>query len=397
MTWFLAELVKGENYPGEVCWPDGIDAFIPLSETIINQDSIAPERSAVQLFWKKSGSDYLHPLVWVNNKGIQESAIDIQGWIKVLKNESYRTEHKKPLMAKLPFHYHRIPGMIRVLVLNAMLRTRAYIDSKKGDLRRSYLDCGCEILLGVCKARWDLGVELPLIVLTHDIDSGAGFQWVAKTAGIEEKYGFRSSWNVVPKHYRVQKDVLYELLEKGHEIGLHGIWHSNIETFLSEDRIRREFSGLKNFINEFSIKGYRSPCWYRTNSMFQVLSEFFAYDLSCLDNDLIATANGGVGFMRPFRMDSGLIELPCTLLFEAPLSFKVPPEKFTEYWLPKIKFIKASNGMLLVNTHPDPYFSGNDRLLASYETLLRTIAEQNWKAKLPFEIVKEIKGENFSC
>jgi peptidoglycan/xylan/chitin deacetylase (PgdA/CDA1 family) len=278
------------------------------------------------------------------------------------------------------------------LIAKILVGIQSYIGSNKEVFPISYFNAGCEILLGVCNASWNLGIKLPIVILTHDIDTKSGFYWVERVSEIEENYGFRSSWNVVPKRYHINKKVLNRLLENGHEIGLHGLWHNNSEAFLSEEQMTSEFSSLKNFMDELMIKGYKSPSWYRTKTMFKVLPEFFSYDLSCLDNDLICPAgNGGVGFMRPFILDSGLVELPCTLPFEAPLFMGVSPENFVEYWIPKIEFIKASSGMLLVNTHPDPHYLGNNRLLASYENLLKTLADDNWKAKLPGQIVKEIK------
>lgn len=394
MNWFLAKLEKGENYPDSIVWPDRIDAFIPLSIDLLDLRTTKPEEGSVQLFWKDLENNHRHPLVWINGNGQQECLLDVPVWIEALKTESYRPEHKKPLSSMLPFHYHHVPGVIRNVIVEAMTKIRHYTGRAKSAFPVSLFNCGCEILLGVCNARWDLGANFPVLVLTHDIDSGDGFLWIEKIAKIEEKYGFRSYWDVVPKRYHINNNILHNLMENGHEIGLHGLWHNNKEAFLDEDRLRKEFNSVRHLIDEFSMKGYRAPSWFRTKTMYKVLSEFFSYDLSCLDNDLFAAGNGGVGFMRPFRMDSGLIELPCTLPFEAPLYLNMDPERFADYWMPKINFIRSSAGMLLVNTHPDPYLSGNDSMLASYEKLLSLLADQNWQSRLPIEVVNEINKSN---
>ena len=72
MAWFLAELIRGENYPDEVSWPDGIDAFIPLSDSLFEHPPPQPQKNSVQLFWKKCDSERLSPLVWLNKKGRQD-------------------------------------------------------------------------------------------------------------------------------------------------------------------------------------------------------------------------------------------------------------------------------------------------------------------------------------
>ncbi len=391
MTWFLAKLEKGESYPDEVYWPENIDAFIPLSDGCLKHPSAIPEKSSVQLFWNKAGSETRHPLAWINKKGLQEYALHIQPWVDALKNESYRPEHKKPLSAMLPFHYHRVPGPIRNLIATAITKLRDYTGHANNAFPVSLFNCGCEILLGVCNARWDFGFDFPVLVLTHDIDSQDGFLWIEKIAKIEESLGVRSYWDVVPKKYNIKKDILHKLLNNGHEIGLHGLWHDNSEAFLTEEKLRSELSSVNPLINEFSMKGYRAPSWFRTQTMYSVLSEFFSYDLSCLDIDLFAAGNGGVGFMRPFRMENGLIELPCTLPFENPIFWNVTPEKLLEFWKPKIDFIKASGGMVLINTHPDPYYSGNDTMIDCYKKLLELLIAQGFQAKLPIEVVGKLK------
>jgi peptidoglycan/xylan/chitin deacetylase (PgdA/CDA1 family) len=193
--------------------------------------------------------------------------------------------------------------------------------------------------------------------------------------------------------YRIREKVLCGLIERGHEIGMHGLWPSNRESFLGEERMRAEFNNQKQFISRFSIKGYRSPSWYRTSVMFRVLSDFFSYDSSCLDNDLLCPGgSGGVGIMRPFRMKTGLVELPCTLPFDGPLYSGVSHDRLLEYWMPKIDFIRESCAMLLINTHPEPNYSGNDKMLKSYGKLLKLLSDGRWHCRLPKEICGAIKN-----
>jgi len=232
---------------------------------------------------------------------------------------------------------------------------------------------------------------LPILMLTHDIESEKGFDWIERISEIEEGFGFHSIWNVVPMRYDIKKNILYKLLDKGHEIGLHGLWHNSCEAFLSVAQLRMELDNQQLFISEFSIRGYRSPSWYRTKTMFDVLSDYFLYDFSCLDNDLLCPAgNGGVGIMRPFIMKTGLIEFPCTLPFEAPLYFGISSEKIVEYWANKIEFMKASDAMLLVNTHPDPNYLGSNKLLIQYEKLLKKLFDDKWHIKMPWQAAKEM-------
>jgi len=227
----------------------------------------------------------------------------------------------------------------------------------------------------------------PFLVLTHDIETEYGFDWIQRIAAIEARYGFRSIWNIVPKRYPIRRKLLHDLLEQGHEVGLHGIRHDNREAFLSRIQLHRQLTELKPLMAEFRICGYRSPAWFRTKRMFDVLADHFIFDMSCLDTDLVCPAGlGGVGLMRPFRLSSGLLELPCTLLFDSPLYWGIPPEQFSDYWSPKVDFIRSHHGMLLLTTHPDPTYLGNPKMLKAYDELLSTLSAADWRCKLPGEL-----------
>ena len=391
MAFYWAHLEKGDIFPGYLYWSNTIVPSIPLSNNILKQPEVLPPKNSVQLYWKKGKESLRHPLVWINSQGKQECAIDINKWIKILQHESYCPEHKKPLRARIPGNYHNISEKIRFAVISTILNIKRFTSCNNSLSPVSEFNSGCEILLGLCNARWTSGIKTPVLVLTHDIETEHGFAWIEKIAKIEEKYGFRSVWNVVPRRYHVNKKILSSLMTSGHEIGLHGIWHNCKEAFLSEQQMSTEFNSLKSFIDEFGIKGYRSPSWFRTKQMFEVLSLFFSYDLSCLDSDPVFPENGGVGFFRPFRFDSGLLELPCSLLFDTPIYWKISPENLVKFWAPKIDFIKYCKGMLLITTHPGPNYLGSNSMLSSYEELLKKLAIENWQSMLPRDLERSLR------
>ena len=221
-----------------------------------------------------------------------------------MKNETYRLEHQKPFRAKLPFNYHSLPASIRFFIVKAFTKITLRQKLNRKIFPISNFNAGCDILLCFLNENieWKSNYKSGTVVLTHDIETEVDFSIIERISKVEEKHGFRSLWNVVPERYRIDKKLLKNLLNHEHEIGLHGIWHNCKEPFLTESEMRYELNKLKYFIEEFNIKGYRSPAWYRTNKLFRVLSEYFSYDLSCLDNDLVCPAGwGGVGFIRPFK------------------------------------------------------------------------------------------------
>ena len=385
---FPLELIPGEAFRAPRAWLDGHQAFIPLSEFLIinpSKDKVAEED--VILFGRRMNSQRQFPLVW-HKSGEVRCAIDLPKWFRIMQQELYRPEHTKPITARLPFHYHKIPGVIRNFFALALLRAKKVRENEVYPV--SPLNPGCEILLTVCEMPKKQSNH-PIVVLTHDIDTKDGLIWIRRIAQMEEEHGLRSSWNVVPKSYLIDKDLLHDLKARGHEIGLHGIWHNNQEAFLSREILHQEFSKLQPLISEFRIRGYRGPSWYRTRVMFDVLAKFFEYDSSCLDNDFICPGgSGGVGMIRPFRIRDELVEIPCTLPFEAPLFLAHSSDSMLGYWLPKIKWIRNVGGLLVVNTHPDPNYLGNEQMLKVYQSLLDYLNQEGWQGMLPHEIAKSV-------
>ena len=258
-------------------------------------------------------------------------------------------ETKKPLSAKLPWHYHRIPECLR-MTLAKIIYSRAKIPP---------LSYPCE-----------KNTELGRTILTHDIDTKGGFKRVKEIATVEMNYGFKSLWNVVGHGYRIDYGILDWLAFKGFEIGLHGYNHDNKLAFLPEAEIRRRLDKCRYLIDRYHITSFRSPSWCRSERLFNVLKDYLQYDYSYLDVDMFN--GGGCLSNKPFR-ENGLTHIPTTVPYEAPLLFGYAPEQLLRFWQHKIKWLNDCNGDIVVNTHPDRYYSGNDVMIKSYEKLLLSI------------------------
>ena len=214
------------------------------------------------------------------------------------------------------------------------------------------------------------------VILTHDIDTRDGFPWVTRTAELELAHGFRSTWNVVGRGDPLDHGVLEWLVERGCTIGLHGYNHDNCLAFLPADRIRRRLDACRDLIERYSMRSFRSPSWFRTDTLFQVLKGYGLVDYSRLDTD--RSCPGGVGgclWTKRFELD-GLTHVPTTVPFEDPLYWGYTPEQLISFWQPKIAWLRACGGNIVVNTHPEPRFSGNARMLRAYDQLLDVLAAQ---------------------
>ena len=372
----VLRLSPGPAWPADVPWPPGEHTLVLTGPS----RSEACPSSDVALSGTSIHDGGVSVLATCKN-GQFGLAFDFDAWQQTMMSESYRSEHTMPLTARLPFHYHRLPGVLRNVLAATVLRLNRTCAFPAG-LR----DCG-SLLTYALVANGAKNSEPPTAVLTHDIDTLYGFDWIEAIAAAEEAVGARACWNIVPRHYPIDDGKLGRLATAGHEIGLHGIWHTNREAFLLAPQLAHEFEKLHEFRTRFSIQTYRGPSWYRTQHMFDVVAEYFNVDLSTLDIDFLCARGGGVGVARAFRIRPTLIEIPCTLPFEAPIFFDLPRKALSNFWQPKIDLLKRAGGMAVVNTHPDPNYLGNSKMLAEYRALLAHLAETGWTFKLPREIV----------
>ena len=298
-------------------------------------------------------------------------------WRQFVLGERYRTQ-TRPLYTRLPFHYHRIPGAIRSVAARALLARHAPVTQAGTTFPGFPIEQGFELLAYV----WErVGGEATSasatteVILTHDIDTRAGFAWVEPTAELELAHGFRSLWHVVGRGDRRDHAVLDWLVARGCTVGLHGYNHDNRLAFLPADRIRRRLDACRDLIARYDIRSFRSPSWFRSDTLFGVLRDYGMVDYSRLDTDRSCPGGaGGCLWTKRFVLDD-LTHMPTTVPFEDPLYWGLTAEQLLDFWRPKIDWLRACGGNIVVNTHPEPHFSGNARMLRVYDRLLDVLAD----------------------
>ncbi len=241
--------------------------------------------------------------------------------------------------------------------------------------------CGEDVFWKALNGLWDDGVVSPL-VLTHDVESFEGLKFVWKVIEMEEKYGFRSSFNVVPFLYDVPDEILSLIREKGFEVGVHGYNHDGKDYFS-----KKIFDKRAKFINEaivrFGAVGYRSPLVHRNLEWLQGVD--VKYDLSCFDVDPFQMMPGGTHCVWPFKVGK-FVELPYTLPQDHVVWMQLGM-KDNEVWKRKTEWLMRYRGMVLMLTHPD-YLMIDDNLRL-YEEFLNYLSElKGLKNYLPREIAE---------
>lgn len=194
---------------------------------------------------------------------------------------------------------------------------------------------------------WPDGARLCL-VLTHDIETGEGQKQAGRLADLEQGLGFRSSFNFVPESYPLDRGLIGALIDRGFEVGIHGLKHDGM-LFSSMRRFMKRARKINMYLKEFNAAGFRSPLTHRHPDWMQELE--IEYDLSFFDTDPYEPQPGGCMSIWPFTIGR-FIELPYTLVQDCTL-VNILGASTPQIWLDKVDFLARHFGMALVNIHPD--------------------------------------------
>jgi peptidoglycan/xylan/chitin deacetylase (PgdA/CDA1 family) len=219
-------------------------------------------------------------------------------------------------------------------------------------------------------------------VLTHDVETGDGMRRVLQIADLEEKLGFRSSWNIVPYKYSVDRGVIRELQDRGFEIGVHGYNHDG-KLFTSRRVFNRRVPCINEALKSFGSVGFRAPMVHHNLEWMQSLE--VEYDASCFDADPYQAMPGGIGGVWPF-VAGKFVELPYTMPQDHTL-FVVLGEQTGRIWKEKLDYLVKRCGMALFITHPD--YLDSPRRLDVYRNFLEHAKQlpRMWHA-LPRDVAR---------
>jgi len=248
--------------------------------------------------------------------------------------------------------YYLLRGLIPLSLRQALQRRRNKRLAAPSDwyipreffnrLREAGMDC-----LGDAAPGWPDQAAFAF-VLTHDVETAAGLRNVNAICEIEEEFGFRSSWNIVPHKYRIDQGLIDDLRQRGFEIGIHGYNHDG-KLFWSEAVFRQRARAINEAIERYRAVGFRAPMAHRNLHWMQQLN--IEYDSSCFDVDPFQAMPGGIGSFWPV-VAGRFVELPYTLPQDHTLLIGLG-ETSDRIWVDKLSFIKRHSGIALMLTHPD--------------------------------------------
>lgn len=318
-----------------------------------------------------------------------EFAFDIDRAVSNIINEAYLSRNR-PLTSRLWFNYRKIPAGLRVAAAKGLYFSRR-IGSVSGGFPDWPIDKSLEALSYLKNIAHETG-EKPLwpegkkfaFCVTHDLESNDGFKDAGRLVNIDKASGFKACWNVVIELIESHRECIDKLRAAGCEIGCHGYNHDNKLAFLPEEKMRARLEKCANYINQYQMKGFRSPSLLRSPELMRQLAAYFEFDSSYPDTDLFSETGerNGCCEIRPFFIN-GILELPITMPMDSSMLFMgYNHEEMFNIWLRKLDWLKQRNGMALVNLHCHRPFSLKSKVYDAYARLLEVVAKDKdcWRA-----------------
>ena len=177
----------------------------------------------------------------------------------------------------------------------------------------------------------------------------------------------------------MDEKLIQDLLERGFEVGLHGLKHDG-KLYRSRKTFNSRSMKINSYLGKNGYVGFRSPLMHRNPEWMQRLN--VEYDLSFFDTDPFEPMPGGCMSIWPFTIGR-FVELPYTLVQDSTL-VNVLGETTPRIWLEKLDFIEKYYGMALVIVHPD-YILNRDSL-EIYRSFLENVRNRgNYWNPLPRE------------
>jgi peptidoglycan/xylan/chitin deacetylase (PgdA/CDA1 family) len=301
--------------------------------------------------------------------------------------------NRAPTSSRLPFSYQKIFPNLRSLVASGIGRVKRRQVKKWANFPEWPLDLTADFLQDLSGEKiCSFSDGRTPVVLSHDLDSLEGLQNAVRYfLDIEEAVGARSVNFIVPCGWKIDHDLLRELSQRGHEVGIHGYDHSNVTPFAPADERKKRLAAARPLIEGYQVRGYRAPSLLRTKELLSDLVPLYRYDSSIpTSGGMFPVPNNGCASARPFQLD-GIAEIPLTMPRDGSLRFLGhSPAEILKIWIESAESIARSGGIVMLLTHCERRFSGNKAMLKAYSDFLHYIANsKNYYWSTPEEILKK--------
>jgi hypothetical protein len=221
-------------------------------------------------------------------------------------------------------------------------------------------------------------------MITHDVESEVGRDHCAHLMDVDDSFGIKTSFQIVPEErYVVSPEFLALLRSRGFEVAIQDLNHDG-RLFDNKEEFLRRAKIINDYGREYGARGFRAAVLYRKPEWYDALE--FSFDMSVPNVSHLEPQRGGCCTVMPYFIGD-ILELPVTTVQDYIL-FHILDEHSIDLWKTQLELIIRKNGLASFIVHPD-YVMEHDTLPVYKELLsyLRELREKTliWCA-LPTEV-----------
>jgi hypothetical protein len=236
-------------------------------------------------------------------------------------------------------------------------------------------------------------------MMTHDVETQAGRDYCSDLMDIDDSFGIKASFEIVPEErYAVPSTLLELIRSRGFEIEVQDLNHDG-RLFDDKDEFLRRVKLVNQYGREYGARGFRAAALYRRPEWYDAFE--FEFDMSFPNVAPLDPQRGGCCSVMPFFIGD-ILELPVTTTQDYTL-FHLLNQRSIDLWTAQIDQILSKNGLASFIVHPDYIMEPSrghvyEQLLGHFRSLSQKVpiwfalpAAVNswWRARSKMSLVKD--------
>lgn len=222
------------------------------------------------------------------------------------------------------------------------------------------------------------------LMLTHDVETLAGYAFTSQLMDIDDSRGLRASFQVIPeKRYTISPEYIQEIRYRGFEFNIHDLNHDG-RLYRNQVQFLRRAKKINEYIHGYGAKGFRAGTMYRNLDWYDAYE--FSYDMSMPNVAHLDPTRGGCCTVFPFFVGK-ILELPLTTSQDYSV-FHMLNHYSIDLWKKQLDLIRRRNGLMSFLAHPDYLICLRNRkvYLRLLDYLLDMVSHENVWHALPGEV-----------
>ncbi len=230
---------------------------------------------------------------------------------------------------------------------------------------------------------WPDGAQ-SCVVMTHDVEAQAGNAFCRELMEIDDSFGLKASFQVVPEgSYNVSDSLLRDIRDKGFELNIQDLNHDG-RLFSNRREFLRRAAKINEYGQRYDAKGFRAAVLYRNLNWYHALD--FSYDMSVPNVAHLDPQRGGCCTVMPYFVGD-ILEIPLTTTQDYML-FHLLGDYSLNLWKAQTEAILKENGLISFLVHPD--YVVEKRARGVFRDLLCFLRNLGSQERLWFALPREV-------